>query len=352
MKNLRQGALGFLTALLSVAVILGSFSISLSESGLKLAQNSSLPRISGLRISTMTKPVETTTALPGEANTAPLLTQSLAATFTPMIPSTTPFPSPTSSCPMPDGWSTIMIGSDDTLENLAQTYHTTVEALIQANCLLAEDLLHDTTFYVPGLPPTETIVPCGPPAGWVNYTVKHGDTLFQIGLMFGVMVSDLQNANCMGSSTLIRTGQILFVPDVHIHTPTTQPTRTPKPSPAPTEAPSSTPPTPASPTPIPTRTNTPVPPTFTSTPRPTRTFTPEPSTPTHTNTPTPTATVTPTEASTPTETPTPTATPTQITAPTSTDTDTPTAIPSDTPTAVPTNTPTGTLALPSPRVIP
>ena len=55
MKDIRQVILGFLAALLSAAVILGSLSLSLSESGLKLALNSTPMRTPGLRLSTLTR---------------------------------------------------------------------------------------------------------------------------------------------------------------------------------------------------------------------------------------------------------------------------------------------------------
>lgn len=53
---------------------------------------------------------------------------------------------------------------------------------------------------------------CGRPAGWVNHIVQPGDTLYQLSLEYGVTVTQLQNANCMGASTILHTGQILYVP--------------------------------------------------------------------------------------------------------------------------------------------
>lgn len=73
-------------------------------------------------------------------------------------------------------------------------------------------------------PPTQPIVlpsatpaPCKPPLGWVAYTVKSGDTLFEISQRTNVTVSRLQNANCLTGNN-IRIGQQLFVP--FIPTPT------------------------------------------------------------------------------------------------------------------------------------
>ena len=168
-----------------------------------------------------------------------------------------------------------------------------MDALIQANCLITEDLIIGTILYVPGTPPTESPIQCGPPPGWIFYTVKPGDTLFHIGLAFGVTVTELQFANCMGSSTLIRAGTRIFVPNVHTLTPTTEPTQpvptTPRPSNTPGEMPSSTP--------TPSNTYTPQPPINSPTPSPTSTSTDVPST-TPTGTPTPTETTTPTSTET------------------------------------------------------
>jgi hypothetical protein len=334
-KNIRQAILGFLAALLSTAVILGSLSLSLSESGLKLALKSTPTRTRGPRLSTITRTVKAATVLPGETHTIPLFTPALTITFTPMLPSPT-LPPPPASCPPPLGWSPIKIQAGDTLEGLAKVYNATMVALIQANCLVTEELIPGTILYVPGIPPTESPIHCGPPSGWVFYTVQSGDTLFHIGLVYGVSVVELQFANCLGSSTLIRAGMRIFVPNVPARTPTTVPTQlvptTPGPSNTPSEMPTSSPTLQPSPTP---------------TPRSTSTSTPEaPS-------PTPTGILTPTETTTPTPTETPTLTPTSTSTSESspTQTSTPTAVPTNTSTAVPTSTPTETTDLLTPRAI-
>ena len=60
--------------------------------------------------------------------------------------------------------------------------------------------------------PFRTAVPCGRPYGWVAYTVQPGDSLYRLSLLYGVTIADLQQANCLGSSTVLHTGQILYVP--------------------------------------------------------------------------------------------------------------------------------------------
>lgn len=97
-----------------------------------------------------------------------------------------------------------------------------------------------------------TAIDCGPPDGWVIYTVKAGETLFGIGGAFQVSVPDLQKANCMGTSVAILAGQGLFVPN----RPTVTPTITPTPVPTRTPVGSGNTATPTK-TPKPTNTATP-----------------------------------------------------------------------------------------------
>lgn len=344
MRGFRQVILGFLAALLSVAVILGSLSLSLSESGLKLAMNSAPTRTPGLRIPTETNPAEVAIKPPGVTSTAQNFTTSLLESITPMV-TLTATPSPTSSCPMPPGWHTILVESGDTLDSLAEKHNITPEALMLANCMVTEALLDGTTLNVPGIPPTDSLAGCAPPPGWVFYTVQPGDTLSAIGRLFGVSVLELQLANCIESPDYIRSGQRIYVPNVPARTPTYTPTRrastTPQPSTTPSESPTSSPTIQASPTQIPVNTPTPVP---THTPRPTNTHTPgaPTATPTGTLTPTGTTTPLPTETSTPTltQTPSPTLTDTPTVTPSATETSTSTPLPTNTPSASPTITPT------------
>lgn len=149
------------------------------------------------------------------------LATSLDFLLTP-FPSDTPLPSltpmPPTNCPPPSGWRLISVGGGDTLQSIAVYYRTTTEALVQANCLISTSLLPGHTLYVPPLP-TNTVLACGAPAGWIQYTVKAGDTLFKISQLYRTTVSQLQQANCLGSSSTIFTGQKLWVPNVPTSTP-------------------------------------------------------------------------------------------------------------------------------------
>jgi len=118
---------------------------------------------------------------------------------------------------------------------------------------------------------TQAATSCSRPSGWVQYIVRTGDTLSSISEAFGISVAQLQSANCLGSSTKIYTGQILWVPN--------RPTVTLKPT-QPIDTPTFTP----------TLTDT-LPPSNTPTPtlHPTDTLVPT-DTPLPTDTPEPTAT--------------------------------------------------------------
>ena len=78
------------------------------------------------------------------------------------------------------------------------------------------DLPAGFALYVPPVP-TVTVVPCGPPAGYVKrHVVQAGDNLYRIALSYGITYQQLQRANCMGSSTTIYRGQVLWVPKFHV----------------------------------------------------------------------------------------------------------------------------------------
>jgi LysM repeat protein len=256
MKNLRQVLLGILAALLSSGIILGSFALSLAEGGVRVAA----------------APTATSTSLSSPSPTTPPATQKPGEpTYTPTpIPSDTPIPilpTATPRCTPLPGWVIYTIQVGDTLETLAQEYHTTPAELRQANCMDVDSLMANATFYVPRLLPTNTpthtalptVTPplakptrtpapaqCIPPQGWVLYTIKRGDTLFSLSKILGVTVSQLQQVNCISSPDNIRAGQRIYVPFL----PATN-------TPPPTATPTRLPPTPTFTSPPPTATSQP-----------------------------------------------------------------------------------------------
>lgn len=300
----RQAFSGILLALLSILLIFGSILLSLVETGIPIAQAPAASATVNLE-EIPTLPYK---LLPGEMTLTALANRPTA--------SPTPTPGELSTCSIPPAWIAVTVRMEDTLQSLALAYGTTPEELRQGNCLSTDALVPGKIYVPPGatptLPPTPVVrptstpVPCGPPLGWVIYIVRHGDTLYALSLVLHVGVTDLQRANCMGTSINIMAGQRLYVPFIPVYTPFPTATLPPYLTPTPTI------------TWPPTNTNTPTqpsyPPPATSTPTVTHTATPViiPPTPTATQTPlaTPTATQPPT--STPTLPPvnTPTNTPT------------------------------------------
>jgi hypothetical protein len=103
-----------------------------------------------------------------------------------------------------------------------------------ANCLISGSLIPGTVLFVPlltqssatpELPPTP--IPCGPPTGWIPYTVQPTDTFSLVAIRFGVSQRELRFANCLDNSAQIHTGDILYVPSAPIIPNQITPTQTP-----------------------------------------------------------------------------------------------------------------------------
>ncbi len=200
MKGFRQALVGVIMALMFCVMFLGSASLAMTESGYALAQ---APTAAATLLSFPGKPVLTlANAVANQLTPTPIAGQPQAAlTFT-----------PPADCLPPKGWQPVMVQPDDTLRGLARSYNTSVDALKAGNCLLTSALIPGTFLYLPPLPPKPPTPQCGPPAGWVVYRARPGDTLSRLSSTLGVSIWQLQSANCLGSSTYIWTGQSLYVP--------------------------------------------------------------------------------------------------------------------------------------------
>jgi LysM repeat protein len=208
------------------------------------------------------------------------------------------------TCPILSGWQEYIIRQGDTIPQLSSEYQVSIDQIKKGNCLLSDVLIPGASLFLPfdpqtptpSLTPQPTFTGCTIPIDWISYQVKTNDTIFSIGIRYGISATTLQSGNCFGSSTLIRVWQTIIVPNLATSTPTL--THTPKPV-QPTETKSHTQ--------TPTSTSTPGP-SATLTPAATQTSTPA-VTPTHTYTPTSTYTFTATYTPTATSTPTATAVP-------------------------------------------
>jgi LysM repeat protein len=246
LKGLKGALLGMLSALVSSGIVAGSLVLSFTEVGQMISPAQEPSVRPEFAITLPPLPV----ILPSEAVTStPETTPSpvkRVQTATTTVTQTQISPPPPTGCPPPPGWSPLTVSPGDTLNQLAAAYGITAEALIQANCLVVSRLAPGGLLYVPGTPPPPPPLTCGPPPGWLFYAVRSGDTLFSLGRRLGVSVSDLQFANCLGNSTIIRAGQRLYVPFLPplIPTRTAPPTSTQTASPLPptsTPVPSATP---------------------------------------------------------------------------------------------------------------
>lgn len=282
MNARRELISGLLAALVSIMIIGGSLAISFAESSVEIAQAFTSTHTQTV---TSSPTVLVQTPKPGEPSLTPSPTP---------LPPTPTAPNPTASCQFPSDWIIITVNQGDTLESLALTYQTTPEVLMEANCLLIEGLSPGSQLYVPKpvesltptntatARPTATLCP-GPPSNWVVYIVQPGDTLYSLGQAYDVTIAEIQAANCMGYSTIIRAGEEIWLPNVPTKTPAVSPTQTPTYTLSPTATQTKSVTATATPTDVPTGTPTP---TSTSTGTPT-------STPTATSTSTPTSTYTP-----------------------------------------------------------
>jgi LysM repeat protein len=257
MQSLRQLGGGVIIALVSVILVIGGISLALAETLPSQATPTTMPPTISLDFPTATF---TISAIVSETATAPqtptpFLTNTL---FVPTISTAIPI-----TCTPPSGWLRIITSTSDTIYSLAQRYKITADNLSAANCLTSPDLPVGFALYVPPVP-TVTVVPCGPPAGYVKrHVVQAGDNLYRIALSYGITYPQLQRANCMGSSTTIYAGQLLWVPNVPTRTPVPGVTTLPN---FPTVTPSATL--------VPTATSIPPTASSTSIPTATPTFTP------------------------------------------------------------------------------
>lgn len=305
MSAFRQALAGLLTAGVVLAAVMGSLLLAMAESG-QLAGGETAVAVSSPTLApsieftspppsptaaaTDTSPPRATSTNPPPSSDTPTPVQ---PTLEPPTAEPTPFQVLPTPCRPPRNWVPIQVQPGDTLFRIALRYGLTVPMMKSANCLASTYLYAGTTLFVPGNVPTP--IPCGPPAGWVFYTVQRGDNLFRLSLRYGVTLYAMQQANCLPNPSGIYAGQQLYVPPVVVTPPTATSTATPVPTSTAPPAPTSLPPT-----------NTSAPPPSTATSAPTASHTP---TPTPTSTPTDTSTATSTPTPTETETPTPTATP-------------------------------------------
>ncbi|NJN80391.1 MAG: LysM peptidoglycan-binding domain-containing protein [Anaerolineales bacterium] len=203
--RLRELGTALIVAFASIGLIFGALSISLVE----FIPEATATATFALPASPV--PVTATSTLPPTATLDPALA---TATFT-----ATNTVSASSSCQPPVGWIPIVIQLNDTLDTLSTRYRIDKNVLRNANCLVSDNLISGTLFFVPPAP-TSTFVACVPGAvGWVkSYTVVKDDTMYAISGNYYTTVTLLKSVNCK-TTDQIKTGEILWVPNVATRTP-------------------------------------------------------------------------------------------------------------------------------------
>ena len=202
MKALRQLGSGFIIGTISLLLVIGGISLSLTETSAR--------SFTPTAISTPTTfAVEFASPFPTQEIPTSVPTQTLALAA-----------SPTQGiCTIPANWTAITVGVGEDLNTIAQRYNITTDELNQKNCLNFVNPAPGTVIYVPAVP-TKVVVQCSPPATWVKkHVVQAGENLFRIAISYGITYPQLQAGNCMGGSTTIFAGQLLWVPNVPTITP-------------------------------------------------------------------------------------------------------------------------------------
>lgn len=211
MQALKQIGGGLIIAIVSIIFVVGGISLAIAES-----RTSPPAQITAIVPVTPTlQLIFPTSTFPSTSTQPVIFTETSTATLTMMATFTQQI-----ICTPPNGWFQIVVATNDTIYTLAQRYKTSEDALKNGNCLPSYELQIGMLLYVPPVVATVPPIVCGPPPTWVRaYVVQPGDNLYRISLLYRTEVSQLQSANCMGSSITIYSGQRLWVPNVATSTP-------------------------------------------------------------------------------------------------------------------------------------
>jgi LysM repeat protein len=205
MKFLKSGFMGLMAAFFTSLLVVGAITLAMTEGMTLPAPITPEPQPTG-SIETLFPEFSSTrrpTSLPRlvEATNLPVL----------------------STCPIVPDWEPYTVLNGDTLNSLATIRTVPREELMEKNCLVGTSLIVGSRLFLPPLSSTETpLLPapstaptrCGPLRGWTRYTIQPGDTLFRLSTVYAISVPELQQANCLGWSTTIRTGDVIYIPNV------------------------------------------------------------------------------------------------------------------------------------------
>lgn len=106
---------------------------------------------------------------------------------------------------------THVVQTGESLYLIAQRYQISVDELLRANNLSDSTLVAGQRLTIPAANSSST---------GSDYTVKSGDSLYLIAKRYGILLSELLNANNLTDSSEIRPGQVLQLPQSNGSTPT------------------------------------------------------------------------------------------------------------------------------------
>lgn len=127
-------------------------------------------------------------------------------------PEATTLPTNPEATAVPAGATTYTVAPGDTLFNIGLAFGLTVDELVAANNLAnPNDLYVGQVLTIPA-PGSVTVSPTEAATGEQSYTVQPGDTLFKIGLRFGFTVEELAAYNNLTDVNNLAVGQIILIP--------------------------------------------------------------------------------------------------------------------------------------------
>jgi LysM repeat protein len=118
----------------------------------------------------------------------------------------------------PEGWVAYTVKSGDNLTFLAKRGNSTVEKIVDVNCLTDTNIVIGAELYVPAASVNADVptAACGSeiPQGWVLYEVKSGDNLYGLADRTGTTLDEIERVNCLDSESIntIVIGSQLYLP--------------------------------------------------------------------------------------------------------------------------------------------
>ncbi|MBN1121001.1 MAG: LysM peptidoglycan-binding domain-containing protein [Anaerolineae bacterium] len=99
----------------------------------------------------------------------------------------------------------------ETLYSIARRYDVTVDEIVDANGLSGTNIYAGQRLTIPGDTPSSTVAN-GEASSSSTHVVQQGETLYRIGLKYGMSYSELAAANGLSNANQVYVGQVLIIP--------------------------------------------------------------------------------------------------------------------------------------------